>query len=862
VRWPVTTKAFAATLLAGTCCSFVLLGFENFGNVPKTTLTAPKSQNEMKRLVEIMDTGAELSKFKKQVQGSSDAMVVERVAEIMPQPNKTFSHICSSVGQSCLSTGCCNFKHDKCVSGGYKDGVPAGYMTCKAVHTDWEVQWVPRTLPQDNDVTWKAHGVTCHSRFVAPPMPTHGSQHNGVSLAPVCINGSKSKKYHVFVISDWGGVLPGHNGNIGKRGFSHVAPADHTRFGGHIRDYQDGTDEWAQFRVAKELKKRAAKYKPDYFLQGGDAFYWGGIETQCGAPVHMHADTGQTQAIFEDVYKGPGVDGKQWLGVLGNHDYGGWMYIGAWDQVIGYTWGGPGSTGRWMMPAQYWNAKVHYDDFSVDYYFLDTNVFDATDAAHISGHNLCNSKKVGLSASQSCGKSGPSSPQDCPAWFQRLWAEQKDWMDRLMVVSKADWQIVVTHFPPTWGNEEWPEIVRKHGIDLLITGHKHQQEVHTPDDELSFVDGWGGLYSDFMEGTSWIISGGGGGVTSQGEPDGDGEDDQYGFMHLTLSRYVIRVQAISHGGQLRADRKVHQRHPAIASPKYLNYLTAAQREMEKPAGAGCGTKKFTFYLYRAQGPNSYEDVNINAANLAGVLWYLHHEVVMVCPRKFGITRIRRLLVTMRNTCDLYKDKGTQFGPYSAFDSGACGVKGCSDVYKQYGPVVGCQHIPYNTGIFAAYCEQPNCGYPQWYSLPGPCTRSPFALKSKECMQEDPGGFCREVTGERDCTYYVEDAGEVFLDELYQTVSKYYTWDQFCKSELEYNNKTDYGIGVNFWNEIYNPTKCRERYNKIIRKFKEKYPKMPASLPEPRCDFYETDPKDYFNETGSGFSRHFNQRKMR
>jgi hypothetical protein len=216
---------------------------------------------------------------------------------------------------------------------------------------------------------------------------------------------------------------------------------------------------------------------------------------------------------------------------------------------------------------------------------------------------------------------------------------------------------------------------------------------------------------------------------------------------------------------------------------------------------------------------------------------------------------------MRNTCELYKDKKTQFGPYSAFDSGACGVKGCTSVYRKYGSVVGCQHIPYNTGIFPAYCEQPHCGYPQWYSLPGPCTGKRFDEKDDQCKSADPGGFCEEVTGERDCTYNVEDAGEVYFDELYKTVTKYYNWDQFCLSQIEYNNKTDYGIGVDWWDGIYSPSRCRDRYMNVIAKFKEKYPDKPTHLTEPRCDFYGTDPQDYFNVTGSGFSRTFVQRRM-
>jgi hypothetical protein len=733
-------------------------------------------------------------------------------------------------------------------------------MHCKPKHKQnkLEVSWLRRLEPTIDYQTWQAHdGVRCHSRFVAPPMPAFATQHNGVALPATCFNGTG--EHHVFLISDWGGVLPGHFGNVGH---DHIAPADRTRLG-KGREFQKGTDEWAQFRVAKQIKKFAKEYDPDYFLQAGNSFNQGGIETKCGAPVSMYANTVQTKAIFEDVYNGPGVDGKQWLGVLGNHDYGGWMYISAWDQVIGYTWGGLGSRGRWMLPALYWSAKVYYDDFAVDYYFVDSNVFAANAPTDHGEHNLCNMQKVTQSINQSCGHGGPTSPQHCPIWFKKLWADQKDWLWASLSKSSAHWQIVVTHYPPTWGKDQWQEIAKIHGIDLMVTGHKHVQEVHTPDDSLGIYEGWGDLYTDFMESTSWIVTGGGGGVTSQGVPDGEGEDDQYGFMILTLSRFTIRVSAISHGGQVRSEKMVHPRPPAAATPNFLGYLSPAQLRLEEPAKEGCGTKRFTFYLYRASGPQTFKDENINAANLAGVLWYLHHEVVMVCPRKFGITHLRRLKVTMRNTCDLFNETRTQFGPYSAFDSGRCGVEECVDNIKQFGSVVGCQHIPYNTGVFAPYCEAPGCGPAQWYSFPGPCPSKDFKHKTKECIQDDPGGFCEDVTGERHCTYKFEDAGEVYLDELYKTVSPWYTWDQFCKSQIEYNNQTDSGSGVSWWNEIYNASRCRDRYNAVLSRFKEKYPHMPATLPEPRCDNYKSDPKGKFLWwTGSGFNRYSHNRKLR
>merc|ERR1719333_962162 len=57
------------------------------------------------------------------------------------------------------------------------------------------------------------------------------------------------------------------------------------------------------------------------------------------------------------------------------------------------------------------------------------------------------------------------------------------------------------------------------------------------------------------------------------------------------------------------------------------------REMASPV--------YTFYMYRVTGAKDWPIENVNAASLGGVLWYLHNEVIVERPRKFGITRIRR-----------------------------------------------------------------------------------------------------------------------------------------------------------------------------------------------------------------------------
>eukprot|EP00434_Breviolum_minutum_P037655 symbB.v1.2.033398.t1/scaffold4143.1/size43926/2 len=51
-----------------------------------------------------------------------------------------------------------------------------------------------------------------------------------------------------------------------------------------------------------------------------------------------------------------------------------------------------------------------------------------------------------------------------------------------------------------------------------------------------------------LEDTAWVITGGGGGVTSDILPTSSGHDDAYGFMDMRMSLDEIEITAISHGG--------------------------------------------------------------------------------------------------------------------------------------------------------------------------------------------------------------------------------------------------------------------------------------------------------------------------
>lgn len=212
-------------------------------------------------------------------------------------------------------------------------------------------------------------------------------------------------------------------------------------------------------------------------------------------------------------------------------------------------------------------------------------------------------------------------------------------------------------------------------------------------------------------------------------------------------------------------------------------------------------------MYRAVNDKTYPPESANTGNLAGVMWYLQHEVVIKTPPKFGITRILRFVVKTKTTSALFA-AGMNFGVRYAFDAGQCtGPFDCNTQWNKYGYFVGCN----NLGSFP---------YPQfevpyanaiWYSLPGACPGNLFSDKSASCRAWAPGGSCKEPTGQGNCTYSFEPAGELLLSELQANIS----WDRPDDTEA-----------------------CAERLRTAEARFDEKYPKAPAaeSMQAPPCDF--------------------------
>jgi len=231
-----------------------------------------------------------------------------------------------------------------------------------------------------------------------------------------------------------------------------------------------------------------------------------------------------------------------------------------------------------------------------------------------------------------------------------------------------------------------------------------------------------------------------------------------------------------------------------------------------PKPKGLKPKERVIYMYRAQSDANYPVENVNAADLMGVLWYLHNEVVPYCPRKYSITRILRLKVTLRNP----------MMPYVAFDYGQCTMPHCARLWREHGFKVGCQNVAYGADLDAGRPGLPG----HWYSLPGPCPSQDRKHKVDACRLAEPGGACRNITGNLDCTYAVEHAGEVRLDEL-EGIGDY---DAFCRAgNLEYSKVADRGRNLSFWDGKTDLAKCRWRYNMIMRAFRMKHPHKPDML---------------------------------
>merc|ERR1712039_676077 len=106
---------------------------------------------------------------------------------------------------------------------------------------------------------------------------------------------------------------------------------------------------------------------------------------------------------------------------------------------------------------------------------------------------------------------GPYNPDDCYQWFKKRWDEQYKWVTDSMSKTTADWQIAVTHYPasfsvgPTEAHIFWPSFAAQYGIDIVIAGHVHLQEVNY---KVGGTTSIGRVTGVDMGDVAWVVPGG------------------------------------------------------------------------------------------------------------------------------------------------------------------------------------------------------------------------------------------------------------------------------------------------------------------------------------------------------------------
>lgn len=416
----------------------------------------------------------------------------------------------------------------------------------------------------------RPRNCTAESKDIRCKPPKQAMDYNGMQWPLVKV--ATPPPYHIFAIGDWGGMdtmlkpvqgrdplMPWWGYGLPKPG---PTPFPRTRWNKNhdfmmcnheqfLNCYKTwGTwgcpagcgfdkqvDTQPQQLVAKVFKKRAEQNRPVAILNVGDNFYWGGIEKDCGHPMDELSYTAahQFDQIFESVYNGPGVDGVPWISCLGNHDWGGRRFNNGWDQQFAYTW----KSNRWILPAAYYTLKMYFEvgNFWMDIYVVDSNNEDGKDQWQEPSHNICGNQHNPWGAT--CASAGgPADVNSCHQWFWDLWGKQSGWLASLLAQSTAQWQVAVTHFPCGTQKNFWMDMHNRLGLDLLVTGHRHDQELWEP--------GW-------LGGLTCFITGGGGGISSEGTPNPYWKRDwygeaQYGFYDLLVSFQNIVITSVDWSG--------------------------------------------------------------------------------------------------------------------------------------------------------------------------------------------------------------------------------------------------------------------------------------------------------------------------
>eukprot|EP00929_Paragymnodinium_shiwhaense_P030595 TRINITY_DN1730_c0_g1_i1.p1 TRINITY_DN1730_c0_g1~~TRINITY_DN1730_c0_g1_i1.p1 ORF type:complete len:1314 (+),score=159.08 TRINITY_DN1730_c0_g1_i1:105-3944(+) len=501
----------------------------------------------------------------------------------------------------------------------------------------------------------------CEPQGAWPDPPSHPLEYNGITWPELCYEG---KNTHFFLFGDYGGVTCGWMNRTLKDpnewtckkkkepGFW-ARPADNTKdHDDRGRFHFKNVDDKAQVLVAKQMQMHAEKVRPKYILSGGDNFYFGGLDGWgvqcCSTPMNqIHPRTMvQFQYVFEEMYDGDALN-IPFFSVFGNHDFGGREMTAAWDQQIAYTWAeGPTVSKRWIMPGFYWRQKIRYPDqnFTMDVFMVDTNLGDAKPFGVDTAHNICGGFNKGSATCASCG--GMENRYQCQHWFLDLWKTQAKWLEKGLNESVADWQLIVTHFPPDqFGPRYWKELHRVYGIDLFVGSHRHSQEVHIRDKRFSNLN--------------WVVCGGGGGITSEWNPDNSWRGrSQYGFMDVVINKTHLHVSSYNEAGEMRQQATIEPR-PAQGELSCKHYGCGATLEWQ-----GCMCNKDCW-----KHGNCCKDFAVSCPELSSCKDY-------GCNGRFN----QRLPCQCTIDC---QERGNCCQDYATKCNPSCNNYGCSSEYQKW-----------------------------------------------------------------------------------------------------------------------------------------------------------------------------------
>ncbi|GAB9470277.1 hypothetical protein Gpo141_00007527 [Globisporangium polare] len=381
----------------------------------------------------------------------------------------------------------------------------------------------------------------------APITPT-GTATTAPTPAP-SVDKAATYSLHALAIGDWGVDL-GLGSCCNRYRQTGVDNAEYYK------------DQQAQQNVAYLLGLSAEKLQPKVIIGHGDNFYWNGLGSE---DVNY-----RFQNSFEAMYNQESLIDTKWVNVMGNHDYGGAMFIcGKWDNQFVECSGKADMlkqldekfsrqsnykspyNDRWQMPARYYveTIKDAASGVTVDIFNVDTNA--AT--VHGGEQTCCQcygyQSKYGTAGSctntvrgdKLCFGGDTDLFDACLAKLQEWQDDSLKQLKRDAKASTATWKVVNSHYSPHFHMApsmmaEWNQVLADTGIHIFMNGHTHA-ESHE--------------YGDFK--THFVTNGAGGGIQSEsiGSPPSYatnistvwiGHDTPYGIFELSFSKTQARLQ--------------------------------------------------------------------------------------------------------------------------------------------------------------------------------------------------------------------------------------------------------------------------------------------------------------------------------